>query len=289
MRPTSQMPSLDSKRQELGKEQGFNDATLKKARELDAGNERVCTCFVSRLMATCQSVLRLQGNDSSMNTYLLHIVPTGDVTDDVALLSKHRLWGLAVEREPALGNADRLLPVHPVVVTHTHTNTQLTCHHTNNQTLKNLLHTQMIVMVITFSPWSRYQAVQLEVNIDDCRVLFLSHWCGSEVCFVALCAKLLLYYRTSGLLMLVLIMFILLATVLLCSVIFNTNALGRAHTLPPHKAEQSYTLLSSSYCRDMITQVIYLSWNKSARNFYGFFPGSGTIPPASLVEIRVRS
>lgn len=50
--------------------------------------------------------------------YLLHIVSTGGVTDDVALLTEHRLGGLTVEREPALRHADHVLPVHSAFIKH---------------------------------------------------------------------------------------------------------------------------------------------------------------------------
>lgn len=50
--------------------------------------------------------------------YLLYIISTGGVTDDVALLTKHRLGGLAVEREPPLRHADHVLSVHSAVIKH---------------------------------------------------------------------------------------------------------------------------------------------------------------------------
>lgn len=62
-------------------------------------------------------------------TYLLHVVPTGGVTDDVTLLTEHRLGGLAVEGEAALRHTDHVLPVHSECIKHKF---QLSCPETVN-------------------------------------------------------------------------------------------------------------------------------------------------------------
>lgn len=51
-------------------------------------------------------------------TYLLHVVSTGGVTDDVTLLTEHRLGGLTVEGEAALRHTDHVLPVHSAFIKH---------------------------------------------------------------------------------------------------------------------------------------------------------------------------